>query len=183
MFACPTQYHQVLQSVNTFGSVTFWKRIRENCKVDKADKRKALLEHRLKRLIELRHQACNGNAAEFSRRIGVNETYAVRMFWSLDTKGRKGLGPEMEARVREAFNLSPGWFDLPLGTDLPISNKIGQPPPEDYYTNMDEESRLLRAYRLADPPVRRNLLRQADGILEDLDNPSQLNGTEKPSPG
>lgn len=152
--------------------------------MDKADKRKALLEHRLKRLVELRHHACNGNAAEFSRRIGVNETYAVRMFWSLDTKGRKGLGPEMEARVRDAFGLRPGWFDLPLGTDLPSSNRIEQPTAtNDYYTNMDEESRLLRAYRLAPPPVRRNLLRQADGILEDLDNPSQLNGTEKPSPG
>lgn len=151
--------------------------------MDKADKRKALLEHRLKRLIELRHHACNDNAAEFGRRIGVAETYAVRMFWSLDTNGRKGLGPEMEARVREAFKLCPGWFDLPLGTDLPTDHKIGQPPPEDYYTNMDEESRLLRAYRLAPPPVRRSLLRQADGILEDLENPSRLNGTEKSEPG
>lgn len=47
----------------------------------------------------------------------------------------------------------------------------------------DDESRLLRAYRLADPPLRRALLRQADGILEDLDNPSRLTGGTLPEPG
>lgn len=47
----------------------------------------------------------------------------------------------------------------------------------------DDESRLLRAYRLADPPLRRALLRQADGILEDLDNPLQLTGVNQPEPG
>lgn len=47
----------------------------------------------------------------------------------------------------------------------------------------DDESKILRAFRLAPPEVRLVWLNMADGVLERLNTPSQLTGNDNPSPG
>lgn len=47
----------------------------------------------------------------------------------------------------------------------------------------EAESIVLRAFRLAPDNVRRLWIHQAEGILNDLDNPSQLAERKKPRPG
>lgn len=141
-------------------------------------------EHHLARLIELRDKFCKGSAAEFARKMEIADTYAVRMFWPLGTPGRKGLGVKMQGKVRATFNLCPGWFDLPLGSEL--SPLKSQTPPskaeEDVapWGHSKEESLLLRAFRFASADVRRMWLRQAESILDDLNTPSQLPGEKSP---
>lgn len=46
-----------------------------------------------------------------------------------------------------------------------------------------DESKILRAFRLASPEVRLIWLNMADGIFERLNTPSQLTGNDHPSPG
>lgn len=51
------------------------------------------------------------------------------------------------------------------------------------FPNPDDESKILRAFRLAAPEVRLTWLSMADGILERLNTPSQLSGNDNLSPG
>ena len=152
--------------------------------MDLKERRRSRAEHRLARLIELRDHCCGGVTAEFGRRIKQDQTYALRMFMPIDRKERKGVGRDMEERINEAFNLPIGWFDMPLGTAIPapLPLAVSESAAKPYNTELeDEESRLLRAYRLASPDLRRNLILQADGILEALNNPSQLTGKKSHS--
>jgi transcriptional regulator with XRE-family HTH domain len=47
----------------------------------------------------------------------------------------------------------------------------------------NEESKILRAFRLASPEVRLVWLGMADGIFERINTPSRLTGNDNPSPG
>lgn len=111
----------------------------------------------------------------------IADTYAVRMFWPPGVKGRKGLGPEMEAAIVDRFKLSPHWFDLPVGSELPTTEKpVREPKAHDYNSpeTYRDEALLLRAFRAADPAVRLAWLDQARGIVERIHTPSTLNGTD-----
>lgn len=154
--------------------------------MDIAARRAARTAQRYQRLIELRDSACNKSAAEFARAMKIADTYAVRMFWPPGTKGRKGLGPPMEAAIIERFHLSPHWFDLPTGSELPIAEQGAKEPNGQEYNSpvgRDEESLLLRAFRAADPAVRLAWLDQARGIVERIHTPSPLNGTDLSTTG
>lgn len=81
-------------------------------------------------------------------------------------------------RIAQVLGVNPTWLDSGEG---PREPPLHEPDPPTYFA--DDESRLLRAYRLASTEMRKSLLRQADGILEDLENPSQLTGDIDPQPG
>jgi len=51
------------------------------------------------------------------------------------------------------------------------------------FPTQDDESKILRAFRLASPEVRLVWLNMADGIFERLNTPSRLTGNDNPSPG
>lgn len=82
------------------------------------------------------------------------------------------------AKFAKVLAVNPLWLETGEGPREPL---LREPDPAPYIP--DEESRLLRAYRLGSLEMRRNLLRQADGILDDLENPSQLTGNDEPRPG
>lgn len=89
-------------------------------------------------------------------------------------------GSEYTLRLARSLGISPDWLTDEIGemTLLVLEQ------PEGIYActnNADEESLLLRAYRLAAPELRRSLIRQAKGILEDLENPLPLTGTHHPA--
>lgn len=77
------------------------------------------------------------------------------------------------AKFAKVLGVSPLWLETGAGP-----RELAEPDPPPYFP--EEESRLLRAFRIAPPAVRRNLLRQADGILEDAANPLPLTGTHHP---
>ncbi len=57
---------------------------------------------------------------------------------------------EVKARnLEKDIGLTPGWFDLPVGTDIPGSNKVCErgEDAEQYLARSNEESRLIRAFR------------------------------------
>lgn len=156
--------------------------------MDLANRRRQRTERRYNRLIELRDSACSGSAAEFARAMNMADTYAVRMFWPPGTKGRKGVGQDMEAAIIERFHLSPDWFDLPMGTALPtpdVATPAEESVPRSYGSprTTDDEALLMRAFRAADPSVRIAWLDQARGIVERIHTPSTLTGTHTPKSG
>lgn len=74
-----------------------------------------------------------------------------------------------------------------MGTDLPpqpsalIVSDAGRPRYD--VPRENEEDTLIRAFRLAEPAVRQIWMDQAKGIILRHDTPSQLTGTDPPSPG
>ena len=50
--------------------------------------------------------------------IGVTPDYVSRLLYEPGKNGRKNLGPGVMRKISAAFNLQPGWFDLPLGQSL-----------------------------------------------------------------
>lgn len=78
------------------------------------------------------------------------------------------------AKFAKVLGVSPLWLETGAGP----RELAAETDPPNYLP--DEESRLLRAFRIAPPDLRRNLLRQADGILEDANTPLPLTGTHHP---
>lgn len=76
-------------------------------------------EQRRLRLRELIDTACGGKIADFAARIERSDSYASRMLYADDKKGRKRIGDDMMVVIEEKFNLPRAWLDLPLGADLP----------------------------------------------------------------
>lgn len=76
-------------------------------------------ELRRLRLRELIDAACSGKIALFAEKISRSDSYASRMLYPEDKKGRKRIGDDMMVVIEEAFNLPRAWLDLPLGMDLP----------------------------------------------------------------
>lgn len=95
---------------------------------------------------------------------------------NVETGGQEGT--TNIAKFAKVLNVNPLWLETGSG---PRESQAKEPDAEQYFP--DEEARLLRAYRLASPDLRRSLLRQADGILDDLDNPSRLTGNDDPATG
>lgn len=80
------------------------------------------------------------------------------------------------SRIARELGVSPIWLETGSGPKY----LVAEPGPAGYHPNAQDESILLRAYRLASPDLRRSLLWQAQKILDDLDNPSPLTGTHPP---
>jgi transcriptional regulator with XRE-family HTH domain len=56
---------------------------------------------------------------EFADQVHLDPSYVSRLRYKVGKKGRKNLGLDTMAAIRTKFNLSAGWFDLPLGSELP----------------------------------------------------------------
>ena len=110
------------------------------------------------------------NQTDLAEKIGARQS----VIGMLESGARKKT--TYLTKIAQVLGVSAVWLDSGAGP----REVAGEPNPPNYFP--DEESRLLRAFRLAAPELRRNLLRQADGILEDLNNPSQLTGNGKPDP-
>jgi hypothetical protein len=82
-------------------------------------------EHRRLRLLELRKWTCGGVTARLAEKIGRSDGYVSRMLYEEGKKGKKGIGIELLNVLEDAFNLCPGWFDLPLGTPLMTTTVAG----------------------------------------------------------
>jgi len=75
-------------------------------------------EHWRLRLVELiKHLQLSQRS--FSDATGIDVSYVSRLLYIPGKKGRKNLGLTQMTTIRESFKLCPGWFDLPLGQDLP----------------------------------------------------------------
>jgi hypothetical protein len=64
-------------------------------------------------LMKLRDEFCAGNAAELARRIKKDSTYVNRLFYPEGKNGKKGIGLEIMEACSIAFNLKPGYWDMP----------------------------------------------------------------------
>lgn len=58
---------------------------------------------------------------EFANRIDIAPDYLSRLLYEPGKKGRKNVGPSIMRKVQQEFSLPPGWFDLPLGHQLPYT--------------------------------------------------------------
>ena len=75
-------------------------------------------EHWRLRLLEL--IACLGvSQRKFSDDTGIDPTYVSRLLYPPDKKGGKRLGLANMSAIKDAYKLSAGWFELPLGVELP----------------------------------------------------------------
>lgn len=97
---------------------------------------------------------------ELAHKIGSRQS-VIGMLESGDRKKTAYL-----PKIAEALKVNPMWLYSGEG---PRDLQVNEPGSATYFP--DDESRLLRAFRLASPELRRSLLRIADGILDDLQNP------------
>lgn len=79
-------------------------------------------------------------------------------------------------KIAKVLGVSPVWLDSGDGPRYAVAEQTA----DNYHPAGDDESILLRAYRMGSPDLRRSLLWQAQKILEDLDNPLPLTGTHRP---
>lgn len=119
------------------------------------------------RLISAR-TAAGLNQTELAGKIGARQS----VIGMLESGARKKTA--YLTKIAQVLGVSAVWLDSGEGP----RNLVAEPDPPSYLP--DEESRLLRAFRIAPPNLRRNLLRQADGILEDASTPLPLTGTHRP---
>jgi transcriptional regulator with XRE-family HTH domain len=75
-------------------------------------------EHWRLRLLELQKALAVSQKA-MADTTGIDPSYLSRLLYPPGKKGRKNLGLETMASFRKGYQLSAGWFDLPLGSELP----------------------------------------------------------------
>jgi hypothetical protein len=78
-------------------------------------------EHRRQRLLELlqmTYKGVRGGQADAAARIDCDPNYLSRLLSEPGRNGHKNIGEETQDRIEAAFNLVPGWLDLPLGTPV-----------------------------------------------------------------
>lgn len=84
-------------------------------------------EHWRLRLIELKvHLKVSQRA--MADTTGIDPTYLSRLLYEPGKKGRKNLGLETMTSFRTGYGLSAGWFDLPLGSELPSTATTNDQP-------------------------------------------------------
>lgn len=119
------------------------------------------------RLISAR-TAAGLNQEQLGRLIGASQS----VIGMLESRGRRKTS--YLPKIAQVLGVSASWLYSGEGPRAAAA----EPAPDAYYP--DDESRLLRAFRIASPDLRRAMLRQADGILEDAANPLPLTGTHHP---
>ncbi|KGQ25467.1 MULTISPECIES: S24 family peptidase [Gallibacterium] len=70
--------------------------------------KRAIRQHKLQNLI---NELCNGNVAEFARKIGKEPSYVSRMLYPEDKKGAKPIGEKIVAEICSILGLPNNWFD------------------------------------------------------------------------
>jgi hypothetical protein len=69
-------------------------------------------EARRQRLQELIQARCGGRQADFARDTGIAPSSVSRMLYPEGKSGRKNIGEDTIAKIREVFaDIAPGWFD------------------------------------------------------------------------
>lgn len=84
-------------------------------------------EHWRLRLLELQ-KSLGANQKSMADTTGIDPSYLSRLLYPPGKKGRKNLGLETMASFRAGYDLSAGWFDLPLGSELPGPHVAEDPP-------------------------------------------------------
>lgn len=79
-------------------------------------------EHWRKRLIELK-EALTLKQCEIAEAIGKPDSYVSRLLYEPGKKGRKNLGWDTIRDIVKAYGLRVDWFDLPLGSMLPVKGQ------------------------------------------------------------
>lgn len=80
-------------------------------------------EHWRLRLLELKEHL-GASQRSMADVTGIDPTYLSRLLYEPGKKGRKNLGLETMASFRTGYDLSAGWFDLPLGSELPDQGSV-----------------------------------------------------------
>jgi hypothetical protein len=87
----------------------------------------ARYEHRRLRLQELvaALERAGTKRAWFSTAIKTSDSYVSRLIrGDVSSKHRKNIGDKLMIAITETLGLTPGWFDLPLGSEVPANIKI-----------------------------------------------------------
>lgn len=77
-------------------------------------------DNRRERFRELMDNACGGKQATIAAQIGREPNYVSRLLSAPETPGHKRLSDAIIGAATSAFGLHCGWFDMPLGTALPV---------------------------------------------------------------
>lgn len=119
-------------------------------------------EHWRLRLIEL-ITVLRISQRKFADDTGIDPTYVSRLLYEPGKRGRKKLGLSNMAAIKKAYQLSPGWFELQLGEELPSKAFTG-----------NFASPNLRPQKLTpDSAYKQTRLQQALQAMEQMD-PYQL---------
>lgn len=104
-------------------------------------------EHWRQRLLELL-VLLGINQAAFAEATGISPDYVSRLLYEPGKLGGKSLGPTTMSKIRQAYGLAPGWFDLPLGAAMPSGASVGETAAR--YV-VDQTSALTDAVRMRWP--------------------------------
>lgn len=81
-----------------------------------------IAEHWRLRLIELKDDL-RLTQASLATKLDKSPDYVSRLLYEPNKKGRKNLGLQTIRTAAKNFELPPGWFDMPLGTELPSDRR------------------------------------------------------------
>ena len=97
-------------------------------RLSNATERAARFEHRRLRFIELIETltADGTPRAWVATAVSKSDSYLARLMLPADDKNHRNLGDDLMTAFTNRLNLLPGWFDLPLGSSLPTTTKIGR---------------------------------------------------------
>ncbi|MDM0011970.1 helix-turn-helix transcriptional regulator [Variovorax sp. J22P168] len=85
-----------------------------------------IAEHWRLRLIELKNDL-GLTQASLALKLDKSPDYVSRLLYEPHKKGRKNLGLQTIRTATESFELPPGWFDMPTGSQLPSGRRPGTP--------------------------------------------------------
>lgn len=61
---------------------------------------------------KIKTRFCGGVGARLAEALGKDPTYVNRLFYPKDKKGAKGIGPEIQAATKKAFDLPRGFWEM-----------------------------------------------------------------------
>lgn len=123
-------------------------------------------EHRRARLAELvaALEAMGIKRAWFSTAIKKSDSYISRLLMDPDNRHRKNIGDELTSSICGTLGLAPGWFDQPIGNNLPANIRI------------DRTGEVRRPDKTIPPPRHQKLPFQPQIIDELIDLPERWQG-------
>lgn len=101
-------------------------------------------EHRRQRLLELlqmTYQGVRGGHADAAARIDCEPSYLSRLLSEPGRNGHKNIGEDYQDKIEAAFDLVPGWLDLPIGT--PLLRRGMKPPALEWDNNLSPPTQAM----------------------------------------
>jgi len=106
------------------------------CRESGMDEKKEHRRRRLLELLEVTYGMERGRIRRAAERIDCDRNYLSRLLSTPDSSGHKNMGEDFQDKIEKAFDLAPGWLDMPLGTPIikaisgyGASAALGVPPP------------------------------------------------------